>query len=697
MPHKKVNIKDRSEDLDLGKDEKEFFLKLYDSVEQDWDDMQLWRMKLVTAENQRQGVKTIVSQPYDGAPDISVPETDKLIEKSKPNLVLSLWSQKKMAAVAVEQGVRKNPQYDEKAKRSEEAFNLVLRKKIGFFDVLELSSDYAKVKGLTVARIIEKFCTFEREVAVDLDEMDQRFPGTTKSLKRMKNQELRQYLIERYGFEPEDEEDEKEIKDVIEQFRSGKRILRFSVNVVESYACPEVIDPSKFIVPAYTTDINQSPRVTIEYRMTKEKLEKMMSSETFIRKDVESLIKRSKSRSEDYEKENTENLESIIDSTSEKDTLLLRETACIVKTKSMKKPERWVYTYVCGLKNVEEGILQRIRFPFEFDGWNYEVYYNERISPRHYSSRGTPEKIRMLQEVLDRSMTNMLIRDEQNNTPAMQVLKTSDIIRRNEFFYPGEFIPVDQINSEIAPINQTNIPDLSSERIMQIAKAYTEEYQSSPDQLFRNATNVGGGKTLGEIREGIRITQGPVTEDIVRWNEFWSRVFRKMFIIMRDRLGSSIYLSDGSEATSEDFNFPFEIQANGTLEVTDQEMATYKAFNRYQVVSSPANVDFVTVEDRYNSYKDWLEKDGVKDPDMFSTNPEEVLTDKINQMAIQLRQMQQQAQQIGLQIQEGQKENAKLKKNSSETVNRAAGELEAVFDQAPKQNRMSNGAQKEAR
>ena len=115
---------------------------------------------------------------------------------------------------------------------------------------------------------------------------------------------------------------------------------------------------------------------------------------------------------------------------------------------------------------------------------------------------------------------------------------------------------------------------------------------------------------------------------------------------------------------------------------------------RLQAVHNPAFADFVSIEDRFNAYRDWLEKDGVKDPDDFSTNPQELMKGQLEQMKMQLIQMQKQAQMMQQGIQEGQKEQASIQKKSKEAVNKAEGKLKAIEDTV-KTEGVNNAPQKQ--
>jgi predicted nucleic acid-binding Zn-ribbon protein len=150
---------------------------------------------------------------------------------------------------------------------------------------------------------------------------------------------------------------------------------------------------------------------------------------------------------------------------------------------------------------------------------------------------------------------------------------------------------------------------------------------------------------------------------------------------MQERLGDSIWV-EGTEITKEDFNFPATVKSNGSLEVSDMNLATQKAWMRLQAAMQMQQFNVADLEDLYNSYRDWLEKDGVKDPEMYSTNPQAVLQGKLMQMQQQLQQMASQIQQNGKLLDAGQKEIAKVKKTFKEETNNFEGEMEAISNGA---------------
>ena len=672
MAYKNPNVKEIAEEKKLSIKEEEFIKDLRMKVDKDDNDRETWKHKLIAAANQRLGIKRVTNYPYENAPDIPLPETDKLIKKQTPNLVLSSWSAKKLCSVKVEEGKKNTPELKMKARKSDSAMNLVLREKMDLFNKLELAADYAKEKGHCIFKVVEEYKERKVRKVIDLDDYPEEL---LDKLRDMNNDQLKQFVAQRYEFDLEDDDDKKTVNDIIEQFKSGEDVIEFDVYEYSSLPNIEVPLPNKIIVPSYTTDLADAERITHEYFLTRHEIEERFDSEIFIKKDLDELGSQ-KGSPDDILTQQKDQIEGVTSSTAEEDLYRIREVYCWYKPEGSDCYERWVFTFLADVMAHDDALLRKIPFPFEFDGWNFERYDNERKDPRHYNSRGLPEQIRALQDVMERAINNILIRDEHNNNPVYGALETSEIMQRNVSFAPGEIVPMSQ-QGEVWRIDEKQIPDVSSTNIIQMVKAFVEEYQASSDQLFRNATNTGGGKTLGEIEQGIQQNSGPLTLEVVRFNEVLSKVYTKVFKIMQERLGDSIWI-EGQEITKEDFNFPATIKSNGSLEVSDMELATRKAWMRLQAAMQMQQFNVADLEDLYNSYRDWLEKDGVKDPEDYSTNPQKVLQGKLMQMQQQLQQMAMQLQQSGKALDDRQKELAKVKKTFKEETNNFEGEMEAI-------------------
>jgi hypothetical protein len=676
MPiRKEPSEKDKSLLGSLPLELTEFLQELRAQIGRDDDDRAIWKNKMIAASNQRLGVKRRTDNPYPGAPNIPLPLTDKLIKKQIPNLILSIWAPKHICSVDIEPGVQDTPQLKEKAKKAEAAMNMILRNKMDLYNKLEQAAEYAKEKGHCVVRVLEDFKSRKVHKVVDLrDYADEQI----EQLKALPIAQLEEFLYERYNLDPDDNEDGKVVKSIKDQLKSGEEVIEFDIEEVSSLPNIDVPLPTKIIVPSWVTDINKSPRITYEYFLTRYELENLMNKEIFIKKDLDEKDYAVQSdTSSDLIEHQKAIQEGVTDNTSEKDIYRIHEICCWWKEPGAEEASKWVFTFFADIMDAETALLQRIPFPFEFDGWNYEKYNNEQKDPRYYNSRGIPEQISAIQDMMERCINNQLIRDELNNTPAWEVLDTSKILDGHQKFIPGMMYPVGALGTEMRKLNEPIGVDLASDRMLNVLKAYAEEYLGSTDQLFRNATNAGGGKTLGEINLGVQQASGALNVEVIRWNEFWTKVFRKIFDIMRDRLGDSIYV-DGQEVTKEDFNFPADVRCNGQLEVVDKQLSAQKAAVRMQMVPQWMQLGIADQEDLYNAATDFLEKDGVKNPDDFITNPLEIMQTKLAQMNQQLQQGSQQLQAMQQEMQNTQKSLAGAQEDSKKLLTETKGKMEAI-------------------
>jgi hypothetical protein len=660
----KPNVKEIADTGDLSQTKIDFLVELMAKVQQDDDDRLMWKNKTIIATNQRLGVKRYSEYPYPGAPDIPLPETDKIIKKQVPTLVMSSWAPKEMCLVNVKPGYPENPEWEKKAQKAQNAMNEMLRsRRVNWFEKLWRAADYAKTFGHCLFRTREEFCSRMVKKTIDLGDYD---PQVVKQLKAGTKTELRQFIADRYMLNVEDEDDLKSIDDAIVQLKNGDDVIEICYEEVESYPQVDVPQPTKVIVPPSTTALKDALRITLEYFLPRHKLESQMENGIFREKDLDALGLTM--ADDDIVEEQKKRSAGVEDSTSQSELYKIRETLTWYREKDSDKWQRWVFTYLADSGNPEEALLQDIEFPYEFseDEWNYDRFDNELKDERHYDSRGVPEEIRAYQEIMERAINNMLIRDEMVNTPMYEVLNTSELLDTHVRFVPGAKLPVKAIGAELQAVGNQSLPDMASMNIMQLIKGFVEEYQSSDDYLFRNSTNAGGGKTLGEVQLGMSRNAGPRTIEVIHWNEVLSRVYQKMFEIMAERMGDSMYVK-GEEITKEDFNFPAEVKSNGDLEVADQQLATQKAQMRLQVLLNPGLQDIVDSEDRYNALQDWLEKDGVKDPDKFSTNPNEIAQSQLKKMQQQMQQMQQQLMQGQKMIEKQMQQGEQLKRQEQQT------------------------------
>lgn len=633
MPKDEASVKDQHDDSALSDEFVEFLDKLRTKTENDSDNRIGWKRKLVTSNNQRIGVKRVSRRPYPGAPNIPLPEADKLISKRKASFVLAAFMNKKKVRVQIADGVEQTPEKKAKAERAEKGLNHVLNNKLtfGLLHILTLASDNFLEKGHALFKVFERFNKRMVNKVIDLDNFPE---DRLKQLKSFTRPELVAFVAERFDLDAEDDDDREIIDDVIDQFKSGEKIIRFQVPEIESFPDITVRPTEKVTPPSYAREIEKVERLRDEFFLTKRQLEDMAEDKIYDKKIVDNLSeldftgKGSQDEDEMIESQKERN-EGVIDENVD-ELFRIHEIYAWWKAPGEKRFSRWVYTFLADIPGIKDSLLQKIPFPFEFGTWNWVKHDNEIKDARWHASRGIPEKIRALQEFMERSVNNILIRDDINNAPLFTVLNTSKIQANSVRFIPGQKIKV-KSHDEIRRLDDLAKVDVSSERINSLLKAFAEEYIGSTDQLFRNATNKGGGKTLGEIKLGVQVAAPQVILEVLRWLISLKKAYTMCYQIMSERLGQSMFI-DGLEVSREDFDPDFVVIPNGSIDLANTEVRVGKAqVNMGLALQLPPEIS--TMDDKYNAVFDFYEASGVEDPDRYITKPE--ITQQAEQQGLQ--------------------------------------------------------------
>ncbi len=678
--------KEQSDKLSFTERQIKFLTDLRDFSRMDDNDRESWKTKQMISHSQRLGINRYAEQPYDGAPDVPLPETDKLIKQAVAKFVLSAWSPKKMALLKFDENVEITPEMKEKKKRAEAAFNKHLRsKKLDWFKKLHLAADFVKEKGMALFRVYEDFKTRTVHKVI---EIDKRPPEEVEAFKSLGKEDKKIMLSQLYDLDIEDDSDV--IEDIIKQFDAGERVIEFDIVEYSSYPNVEVPLPNKVVVPGFTTDIEEAIRIKYKFEMARHEVEESMEDGTFLKKDLDniSMENQSEGSGDDRIEQQKKQEEGVFDNDAKKDLYGLEMIETWYSEKENEPARRWVFIFLADVGNVEEALVYSKPFHFEFEGWDWVKHDNETRDPRYHESRGVPEQIQGIQEVMEKQVKSMLIRDEYNNKPVWFLPGAHPLRDRHNPVSPGEILTGDQKPDKLTEYSQV---DMSSERILGLFKSYAEEYMGSNDLMFRNSSNMGAN-TLGEIKEGIRQNAPQTNLEVIAWNMSLGKVYQKMFEIFKERVGESIYVDD-MEVRPEDFDIPVEVVSNGTLEIADQGLMAQKALQRMEIATKMMEMGVADQMDMYNAYVDYLEKDGVRQPDDYATNPQEIMQGQLAQMQQQLQQMQQQAMMLN---DANEKATKKLAQTKSVDVKRRVQNVEAMKEEIanaqnePKENNASS-------
>jgi hypothetical protein len=593
------------------------------------------------ARNMRQGIKRQTDFPYPDAPDIPLPETDKIIRKHKPRFVLAVTSGKKLMDIRPQEGTQPvNEEMKISAKKATMAMNWLFRRPdMQWLRKLTLQADRFLEKGHCVFKIVENFKSRMVNKVVDMSEFQDEQKAAFAKLPRDQKEE---FLANRYGLDPENERDAKTISEIIRDFEKEKAVIKFVTEEVTNLADVSCPLPERIYVPKDTTGIDTANRVSNDFFWSEQELVQLALNDVLLKDKVLEILKNKKSsitkdKEDEVNEQVKDTLEGIDDTDSGGELYRIRETEAWYQPKDNAPFERWLFTYFPDILSPEESLIQWMPYPYEFEGWNYVKHDNEVLDDRYRSARGIPEQIRAIQEVMEKSINNMLIRDELNNAPMYTVRNTANIIADTIRFIPGQKINVND-HDDIRQLSQQANVDVSSERILQLLKAYAEEYVGISDQLFKNPTNTAGNKTLGEIQIGVTETQFAANLDILNWIESVRKVYEKVFFVMQERLTKPLVIN-GTIITREDFQFIPDITVNGSLELADKALQQQRSQLRLERARQSVQDGTSTLEDLFNAYEDYYEKDGVKEPLDYITDPNEIAKQKITALMNQIAQL----------------------------------------------------------
>lgn len=622
-----------------GSERYEFIKDLAAKVRQDDQDRQVWKDKQVVAYNSRMGLRKRTNRPYPGASEVPIPITDKFITKLKSMFVSVATLMKKQIVVTIDDGESITPETKASAERIERALNNLVRKRdFGWAKKVTLFVDYFLENGHAIFKIIEKFFSKTINRTIDID--DNYTAEEIKYLKGLKREELQMILAKREEMDIDDEDDLKELNKAIDQFKAGKKTLKFTKK--EVYSEPTVIPERglRIIVPSSGTELQRLPRICHDMWMTYQELRDKASKGIYSKDTVDAL--------NDAGGTNDDGLTNTSWALSEGISTLDTKSGLfnVRETQAYYKNEKWVFTWIEQYGEVNDSkdaprdikVLQELKLPYDHGMWTYVKHDYELKNTRWYSSRGVPEKIRGLHQTIEKMYNARLIRDELNNAPMWRVSKQLGMAGDEIRMRPGQVIQGEP--GEVEMLNKGITTDVSSERLEQQAKAYAEEYLSITDFSNQSAVNQGSARTATEIQAINQASTRQVNMDISLFLDTLSEVANHMYLIVKQNVTKPTKIG-GVVLRPEDFLVKVVVSWSGSLDATDAQLQMAKAQQRMALVMQYGQpVGVVTPTNVYNMLQDYIDKDPDVDvSSRFITTPEDVQLSELEEQQSEIVRM----------------------------------------------------------
>ncbi len=624
-----------------GSKRHQFIVKLAEKVRQDDMDRAVWKQKQVIASNQRLGVRRRTDSPYPGYQEVPVPTTDKIIKQKKSIFTSVATQPSKQILVQLDQSEEQNEQNRQKAKDIERAMNNLVRKKdFGWAKKVNLFCDYFLENGHALFKVIEKFFTNVSIITVDLDE--DFTEEQEKQFSKLKDKDLIGLVAQKYGFDPEDEDDKDSISKGLKDLRAGKRVIKLEKRTFTSEPSVIPVRGINIIVPNGSTEVQSNTRITHDMWVNYEYLKARADAGIYNAKVVAELSPDSGTNDDSLHNVNwalNEGLTNTQSASSGGELFNLRESETWYNNEETGNMEKWVFAWLestgADSKKSRENsavpksvkVLQEAKLEYEHGLFTYVKHDLEYKNVRWYNSRGVPEQIRGMHIITEKMFNARVIRDTYNNAPMFRVSKQLGWSGDEMRMRPGQVLEGEK--DQIEQINKQVTTDISSAQIEAQAKAYIEEYQAIPDL----ARTQGGSKekTATEVQAVTSALSQQAGTDVALFLESLSEVSVHMHWIIKQSVTKPTKVG-GVTLTPEHFAIKTNPSWVGSIEASNPGLMGNKALQRVQTLAQGMTFGIVTQEDMYNGYRQWLLTDNdIENPDDFITKPQEILADQVEQ------------------------------------------------------------------
>ena len=279
-------------------------------------------------------------------------------------------------------------------------------------------------------------------------------------------------------------------------------------------------------------------------------------------------------------------------------------------------------------------LLRDIReIPFEHSKWPFVQVKFEINDPRYYSSRGVPEKL----DDIDTEITTRH-RNKLNN---MDLMVPSFLYRHgldfvdNFQYVPGGLYPALDPNNDLVPIP---VPDrtVNDEREENILLTWSERYIGSLDTSLAAQGSLSEARTATEIeaiQQNMSLALGYRGEILqMQLREVYGMIWDLWNQWGDPALFRKVAGQESQNFTKEDIKGDFDLVPVGTVQTSDPQQESQRAFNRLSTVLTivgQLGPNFLGNQFELNIaelFLDWLRKDNISIADAVvrERSPEEV-------------------------------------------------------------------------
>lgn len=649
-----------------------FLAEIRRAVERDRADRLPWEEKIERHYQQRFALQERdTNYPWPGASDMIIPMSDMLIDRMKPSLlnlitnVIPCVHFQPLKETSIEQ-----------ARKAEHFMEWLLKVRMpDFQEQVGYSIDSCLQNGFGILKTIYEYRTENQYLHIEKRKLPPPLDGffvvqkggerSAELIYQMtggkqtpvtkqefdKNAKQIESLVQRaWNLDPEDSTDKRSIEKIMSFLRAGDESVTVKVRT-EVINSPRVlnVDPMDLIVPAWTTNLENCPRITHMMPFTANSALQKVRDEGWNQKAVDMIIQPAAGRGERKSKRSPSMLEmgrgdrEGIAPFEHEDLFEIAQTFCLFDIDGDGLKERCVMLWHPN-SNIP---IKFTALPYDHGEWPFTQLKFELNEDRFYSPRGIPEKIQDMEEEVAWQHRQKLNAATISTSPTFGYVDGSNFNPSKVRWIPGEFFRVRR-RDDIFPLQ---VPDhsISFEREEAVLRNTIENYIGSPDAALSSIAGQGqDARTATEISMIQQLTQTALSYRGTLLNMGLKRVYSQVWDLWQQLGPEQIYVRVAGEApmkmTKYEIQGDFDLVPRGTAGNTNLAMEEQKAIARLQTLAQVKPMVDADPQARWEvdmpqAVLDWFEKSDMllSRRVMRRRSPEE------QKQILQQRQQQQQA------------------------------------------------------
>lgn len=561
--------------LKIDYDIKTYVNKLRGLIDEEKNYRVNWENAIDRLDRLRYGIRPRKVTPWPNCANHSMPLIDSDISRLKPSYV----NLTKVTPIAIFEPF--GPEDVEPARKREMLHDWRMRNKVNFFKPFCYGVDQILgAPGQTVFRIVWKFSTRTFTETIDLTELDERTKDAIFD-PRVNDDMLFEIIRQEYDVNLEFDENEKELRRAIGEFRKGKQVIDMKLLEVKDDQ-PEIIAcnvKDDLVVPRETKDINDARFIDYKLWVTKNDLKIAMQNEKY-HSYSDDEIQAWMGKSAENSKQGYQN--------KQNDLVLLHETCCWYDINDDGIDERCITTWPDANP---EAVLRFIELPYEHGMWPYVQVKRELTEDSFFSSRGVPYLDEDFQVAISTAINQAIDNGTLLNTPERVARKGVLSNPRNRRYIPGELTEVNGSLADYETRQQVNSSQPVLLQQAQYFKAWSSERfgqvtNGLSSQVELAGMGQGGKKTASEINALMSMQGDALSLDLVIFQEQFKDVHYQIDALYWQFGAAEEEIITGDKpvkVSREEIQGKFNIVPNGRFDNSNPIMRLKKTMSIFQV------------------------------------------------------------------------------------------------------------------